>query len=262
MRARDERWTNVAGLRTHATAFTWRFLPGVSRTKELIDEGFLGRMSHVNLTWGMERQADPKIPLPWRHQKEFAGFGVLGDIGPHVVDILRWRLGDFRKVSAHTMTALPERQVAGSNNVVKADAEDACTFIAEMASGTQVSVHLSRVAYVSNCQRLELYGSEGALVYHADTKDGTWISGRVHGAKASDKVLTELPIPQRLRDGWDTSDLGAAVGNFVFAQLTPRFIQGIRTGQPVTPSFVESMKSQEVLDALVPSAADQRWVEI
>jgi predicted dehydrogenase len=210
----------------------------------------------------MERQADPTIPLLWRHQKEFAGFGVLGDIGPHVVDILRWLLGDFRKVSAHTMTALPERKIAGSNNVVKADAEDACAFIAEMASGTQVSVHLSRVAYVSNCQRLELYGSKGALIYHSDTKDGTWISGRVQGAQAGDKGLTEMPIPQRLRDGLDTGDLGAAVGNFLFAQLTQRFMHGIRTGQPVTPSFVEGVKSQEVLDALVQSAVDQRWVEI
>jgi hypothetical protein len=48
----------------------------------------------------------------------------------------------------------------------------------------------------------------GALVYHADPKDGTWISGRVQGAKAGEKVLTEMPIPERLRDGLDTRDLG------------------------------------------------------
>jgi len=99
-------------------------------------------------------------------------------------------------------------------------------------------------------------------VYHADPKDGTWISGRVQGAKAGDKVLTEMPIPERLREGLDLSDLGAAVGNFLFAQLAQRFIQGVRTGQPVTPSFFEGVKSQEVLDAVVQSAAEQRWVEI
>ena len=246
----------------HATAFNWRFLPGVSWTKELIDEGFLGRIYPANLMWGMERQADPNIPLLWRHQKEFAGFGVLGDIGPHVVDIVRWLLGDFRTVSAHTMTALQERKVAGSNDIVQADADDACAFIGEMASGTQVSVHLSRVAYGSNCHRLELYGSHGALVYHADPKDGTWISGRVQGAKAGEKVLTELPIPERLREGLDLSDLGAAVGNFLFAHLAQRFIHGVRTGQSVTPSFLEGLKSQHVLDAIVQSATEQRWVAI
>ena len=145
-------------------------------------------------------------------RKQFAGFGVLGDIGPHVVDILRWLLGDFRKVSAHTLTALQERKVAGSQDVVKADAEDACAFIGEMASGAQVSVQLSRVAYVSNCQRIEVYGSNGALIYHADPKDGTWISGRVQGAKAGDKVLTELPIPERLREGLDTQRPGGGGG--------------------------------------------------
>jgi predicted dehydrogenase len=244
---------------THVTAFNWRFLPGASRTKELINEGFLGKIYHANLMWCMERQADPNIPLLWRHQKEFAGFGVLGDIGPHVVDIVRWLLGDFRTVSAHTMTALQERKVAGSNDVVRADAEDVCAFIGEMVSGTQVSVQLSRVAYVRNCHRIELYGSNGALVYHADPRDGAWISGRVQGAKAGEKVLTELPIPERLRAGLDTSDLGAAVGNFLFAHLAQRFIHGVRTGQPVTPSFFEGLKSQQVLDAIVQSAAEQCW---
>lgn len=247
---------------THATAFNWRFLPGVSYAKELIDEGFLGKIYHANLTWCMERQADPQIPLLWRHQKEFAGFGVLGDIGPHVVDIVRWLLGEFRKVSAHTMTALQERKVAGSNDVVRADADDACAFIGEMVSGTQVSVQLSRVAYVSNYHRLELYGSNGTLIYHADPKDGTWISGRVRGAKAGDKVLTEMSIPERLREGLDTSDLGAAVGNFLFARLAQRFVHGIRAGQPMTPSFLEGVKSQEVLDAIVQSAAEQRWIAV
>jgi predicted dehydrogenase len=52
------------------------------------------------------------------------------------------------------------------------------------------------------------------------------------------------------------------VGNFLFAQLARRFIHGIRTGQPITPSFSEGVKSQQVLDAIVHSAAEQRWIEI
>ncbi len=247
---------------THATAFNWRFLPGVSRLKELIDEGFLGKIYHANLMWHAERQADPNIPLLWRHQKEYAGFGVLGDIGPHVIDMTRWMLGDFRKVTAHFMTAILERKVAGSGEVVTADADDACAFVGEMASGAQVSVHLSRVAFASNCHRFELYGSQGVLIYHSDPKDGTWISGQIHGAKAGEAKLTELSIPDRLRAGLDTKDLGAAVGNFLFAQLSRRFINGLRTGQPVTPSFFEGMKSQEVIDALVQSAAAGKWVEL
>jgi predicted dehydrogenase len=212
--------------------------------------------------WNAERQADPQIPLLWRHRKEFAGFGVLGDIGPHVIDMLRWILGDFRKVTAHFMTAIQERRVAGSGDVVAADADDACAFVAEMASGAQVSVHLSRVAYASNCHRFEFYGSGGVLIYDSDPKEGSWISGRLRGAKAGEQKLCELPIPERLREGLDTHNLAAAVGNFLFAQLTRRFVAGIRTGQPVTPSFFEGMKSQEVIDALVQSAAEDRWVKL
>ena len=252
---------HASGL-THATAFNWRFLPGVARSKELIEEGFLGRVYHVNVTWYAERQADPAIPLLWRHRKEFAGFGVLGDIGPHVIDMLRWMLGDFRKVSAHFITAIPERKVAGSGETVAADADDACALVAEMAAGAQVSVHLSRVAHASNSHRFEFYGSDGTLLYDADPKEGTWISGRLRGAKAGEKKLSTLPIPERLRDGLDTSDLGAAVGNFLFAQLTRRFIAGIREHRPVTPSFLEGLRSQQTIDALVQSAVEERWVRV
>jgi predicted dehydrogenase len=247
---------------THATAFNWRFLPGVTRSKELIEEGFLGRVYHVNVKWYAERQADPNIPLLWRHRKELAGFGVLGDIGPHVIDMLRWILGDFRKVVAHFTTVIPERKSADSGAVVAADADDACAFVAEMVSGVQVSIHLSRVAYASNSHQFEFYGSDGVLLYDADPKEGTWISGRLRGAKAGDKKLTDLSIPERLQEGLDTKDLGAAVGNFLFAQLTRRFVAAIRTGQPMTPSFLEGLRSQEVIDALVQSAAEERWVGV
>jgi predicted dehydrogenase len=247
---------------THATAFNWRFLPGVARAKELIDEGVLGRIYHVNVTWYAARQADPHTPLLWRHRKELAGFGVLGDIGPHVIDMLRWTLGDFHKVAAHFTTAIRERKAADTGEVVTADADDACAFVAEMMSGTQVSVHLSRVAHLSNCHRFEFYGSDGILLYDADPKEGTWITGRLRGARVGDKALSVLPIPERLREGLDTSDLNAAVGTFLFAQLTRRFIDGIRTGRPMTPSFLEGLRSQEVIDALVRSAAEERWIQV
>ncbi len=247
---------------THALAFNWRFLPGLMRTKELIDEGFLGRIYHVNVTWYAERQADPALPLLWRHRKELAGFGVLGDIGPHVVDILRWLLGDFRAVSAHCLTAIPRRRVAGSGETVAADADDACAFVADMAAGVQVAVHLSRVAWTSNCHRFEWYGSEGVLLYEADLKAGTWISGRLRGARAGERQLSTLPIPERLRAGLDTSDPHAAVGTFLFAQLARRFIAGVRAHQPITPNFLDGLRSQEVIDSLVRSAAEERWITV
>ena len=77
-----------------------------AHARELIAEGFIGHPYHVDAIWYAERQADPNIPLLWRHRKETAGFGVLGDIGSHVIDILRWILGDFRKVSAHCLTVM------------------------------------------------------------------------------------------------------------------------------------------------------------
>jgi hypothetical protein len=44
------------------------------------------------------------------------------------------------------------------------------------------------VAYASNCQRFEFYGSGGVLIYEADPKAGTWITGRLRGAKAGERA--------------------------------------------------------------------------
>ena len=247
---------------THMTAFNWRFIPAVQRLKELVDEGYLGRIYHVDASWFAERQVDPNLPLLWRHRKELAGVGVLGDIAPHIIDMLRWLLGDFRKVCAHTLIAIKERRLPGSDQTVMTDAEDACAFLAETSSGAQVSVHVSRVARMSNRQHFELYGSNGVLLYDVDRKDNSWIVGRLQGARVGDKALSPLPIPERLREGLDLSDPDAAVGSFLFAQLTKRFVNSIRGHRQESPSFLEGMKSQEVIDALVQSASTERWVPL
>ena len=246
---------------THATAFNWRYMPGVSYLKELVDSGFPGKVYHASVTWFHGRLGDPNIPLLWRHQKELAGVGVLGDIGPHMIDMTRWTLGDFQSVTAQTATVMSDRQDADSEKTVAPDADDVAMFVSTMTSGATVTIQLSRVAYMSDYQRIELYGSDGTLVYDSDSKAGTWITGRVRGAKRGEKALTEMPIPERFNAGLDTTDLGNSVGNFLFAKLARRFVEGIRTGQSVDPGFLEGVRSQEVIDAVVLSAAEGRRVD-
>ncbi len=43
--------------------------------------------------------------------ENICGSGALGDIGTHVVDMLRFLVGDFKKVNARTATYIPERPV-------------------------------------------------------------------------------------------------------------------------------------------------------
>ena len=56
------------------------------------------------------------MPLTWRLQAERAGFGALGDIGAHAVDLAQYLSGEhLTGVSGLTATFTAERPVAGGD---------------------------------------------------------------------------------------------------------------------------------------------------
>ena len=92
-------------------AFNYRKTPAVQLAKKYIEEGAIGEILDFRGTYLQDWSADPESPLSWRFQKNICGSGALGDIGTHVVDMLRFLVGDFKKVNARTATYIPERPV-------------------------------------------------------------------------------------------------------------------------------------------------------
>lgn len=247
----------------HMTAFNYRFIPALQRMKELLDQGYVGsRVFHVDLVWFTERRADPHVPLGWRHKKEFAGVGVLGDIGVHLTDLVRWLVGDFRKVCGHAAIFTPERSLPEGSGKGSVTVEDSCVFVAELAGGMQASIQVSGVARGGIYQGIRVFGNEGMLRSEIDRSSSDWIVGRLWGAQGAGTALQQLPIPERLTRGLDLSNPNRAAGEFIFANLTRRFVEGIRTGQQPIPSFREGLEAQKVIDAVLESVERQRWVKI
>lgn len=90
-------------------AFNYRKTPAVQLAKKYIDEGAIGEILDFRGTYLQDWSADPDSPLSWRFQKDICGSGALGDIGTHVVDMLRFLVGDFKRVNARTATYIKER---------------------------------------------------------------------------------------------------------------------------------------------------------
>ncbi len=88
------------GLR-HAIAFTMRHYPWAFAIKQLIDDGFLGQLRHVNIAWFMGPAATPPAGSaaaargqnpdePWRWFNDASlGGGMLGAMGCHYIDLMR-----------------------------------------------------------------------------------------------------------------------------------------------------------------------------
>ncbi|HEX7587447.1 MAG TPA: Gfo/Idh/MocA family oxidoreductase, partial [Anaerolineae bacterium] len=203
--AREMYMRATARKRKHLVMFNYRAMPAARRAKELIDTGFIGRAFHVIATYQHASYLDPARPFAWRMSKAESGTGVLGDLGSHIVDLARWWVGDIARVSGNLKTFTHQRPHPVTSEFMAVDADDAASFVAEMSDGAQAVFHVTKMAVGrGNSLRIEVYGSEGALVFDADPSGrANWI-GALYGARRGEKVMGELEIASRLSAGFET----------------------------------------------------------
>jgi len=245
----------AAGRKT-LTFFTHRAVAAATHVRRLVTEGFLGRPVHVSAVYLTASHLRPGKPLSWRMTRAVSGTGVLGDIGSHVIDLVRWWLGDLSRVAGQWQTLTRER----GGEV--ADADEDCSFLAQLACGAQGVFQASKLAAGrGNYQRVELHGTSGTLVYEADPgTDPTW-EGRVYAGRPDAGGLAPVPLPRELASGLDGPD-PQANRNEAYRRLTDPFFAAIRDGGDVTPDFRDGAAVQAVLDAVAESATSGRWVDV
>jgi len=234
--------------RAAITGFNWRYPAAMQRFKAMVDAGHLGRVFHVNARWFNPAWASESVAATWRMDRSQAGHGAMGDQGVHLIDMMRWLFGEFSRVSAHSGIAYASR---------KADAEDHCSVLAEMASGAQVSFTVSRVAHGLNEHSIEAYGSAGSLSLRVRRAGPGWHLGELQAAKAGallEPVQVESPVAVNPAD--DRLDI---IGRTTVAPMVAGMLRAIERGEPPSPSLEDGMRAQAVLDAVLESLKTGRW---
>lgn len=230
----------------------FRYLPIRQRVKELIDEGYIGEPHSVAMNVFRSTLADPNDrPFGWLMEQDKAG-GMLGASGSHYVDSLRWWLGEIHEVAGSTSTMVKRRRLPDSSGMASVDADDNFAFLLKFASGVIGSVHFSATAPINAGEEITLSGSEGMLIVQGD--------GELLGARRRDLGLHELPIPDRL---------SPKLPEFTHYLTRPTimlmedWIHAIRTGEwrANVPSFADGAKAQEILDGVLRSGAQGRWID-
>jgi predicted dehydrogenase len=245
---------SAAGV-VHMSAFTFRFWPAFARAAELMRQGYVGRPQHARAYFGWD-WITPSGTLVWQQVRRLAGVGISADLGGHTIDQLRWWLGEFRRVSGHLGMYVAE--MAGSlaeTDTREPENDDVCSFIGETEGGASVAVQVSRVAGAPTEQVIEVHGSEGMLRC-------TYL-----GLNFPNDLSTELIGHRRERPRHfevlhrDTPRDSEAVLD-IFKDLPGEFVAAIREGRAASPDLVEGARGQAVIDAVVRSHEQQRWLEV
>jgi predicted dehydrogenase len=242
--------------RVGMTGFNWRFPAAMQRMRALMAEGAVGRVLHVRGAWLGARWADEAAPTTWRMDRAQAGHGAMGDMGVHLVDLVRWTCGEFARVTAHAGIAYPDKPVAGTGRPT--DAEDFVSLVAELASGASVSLVASRAAHGRNEHALEISGTRGALAYSLSREGRRWYTGRLALARAGGG-FTPVEVEAPAVAGDDPMDV---IGRATIGPLAARMLAAIRGEAAADPSLADGYRAQLVLEAAREAAARRVWVDL
>ncbi len=206
--------------------------------KKLISEGYLGQLREVHVHALASTFADASLPLHWRQDSFISGYNTL-NLGMLVEVLHRW-VGYFRQVTALTAYHVPRRRKEGSVQEVAVDVADSVGIVGALRNGALAVFHFSGTAHFGGENRIELYGSEGTLVYPV-------ASHQVMGARAGERELRPIEIPASLVREW---------------RAEADFIDAIRTGSPVSPDFEEGLRYVEFTEAVYRSARTGRAITL
>jgi predicted dehydrogenase len=244
--------------RVGMTCFNWRFPAAMQRMRDMIEAGHVGRPFHVDGRWLGARWADETAASTWRMDRSQAGHGAMGDMGVHLIDLVRWNFGEFTRVVADAGVAYPSRTVPGGDR--PADAEDFCALLAELDSGARVQLTVSRAARGANEQALEAFGSAGALAYRLTREGARWYRGELRASNGAGLAPVRIAggVPRSATDG----DQLEVTGKTTIGPLVRRFLAAIDKGEGASPSFEDGLRAQEVLDAVLESISSGGWARV
>jgi len=242
------RAAEASGLQ-HMSFFALRTSPHHRYLKELIDDGYLGRVysAEFSLTHGFFRSGD----YQWRFDAR-RGTGALGDLGCYVFDLARWYIGEISAISASTQSNVDRPAPDGEEYP---SANDTAVASLEFTNGALATMLVSVTAHQADrlqTNTIRLHGEGGTLEL-----DHTFAGAALRGARAGETSFSELPLP---------SHLAGEAGDPAAAPARPvgdgAFVDAIRGLSPLEPSFFDGWRVQQVIEAALASAETKSWTTI
>ncbi len=216
-------------------ALVYRMLPAVNMIKAMVKSGMIGKVITFKTALFHSGYLSSK-KSGWRVLPENGG-GAMLDLGIHLVDTVRYILGDIADIQSKTHIQFPDRS--------KVDEHAFCHVT--LASGIEGTIEVSRILAQSyNSDIFEVYGEKGSIT--ADMKAPHTVNvcdfekGSTTIVSAGENMLNRLHYPsQRDCKGFLQSAHTAAL---------IEFCQSINCGRrsDILADLAQGVKAQEIVE--------------
>ncbi|MCH8196849.1 MAG: Gfo/Idh/MocA family oxidoreductase [Proteobacteria bacterium] len=263
----------AAGVKT-LVGFNFLKNPAAGMVKGIIDEGGIGDIVHFRGTFDEDALADPRAPFSWRFERAVAGAGALGDLGAHVINLAQYLIGDIDEVSGQINTRITERPVAdgavGYGDKVSEDApmravenEDEAQFLMRFTSGATGTIETSRIATGRKLWlTYEVTGTAGAVFFTQERMNEVKLYRAADPAgQQGFKTVYIGPEHPHYANYFPIAGMGLGYNDQKVIEAH-ELIEAIAEDGPLYPDFRAGWKTCQVIDAVLRSAEERRWVRV
>ena len=242
--------------RTAMIAHEFRHTPQRAYIRQLLADGYIGKFQLCTMELFLDRYVSPEPrPLSWNAYKSEGG-GLLGALGSHYIDALRFWFGEIATVSGWLAAFRPDVVDAATGKIVKAETDDTFSFTVTFKSGGMATMTSSFAATPARGAKIAVMGDRGTLI--AEQPGPNPPENGVVLASRDGAPLQELKTPAQYTPFTDARDHRL----MAFRLLVRDFTKGIEQGTSPPPNFTDGLRCQQVLDAVRESSASGRTVSL
>lgn len=266
---------HVAGVQS-AVGFNYRNAPAVELARELVSSGRIGSVQTIRVLLSSDYAAHPDGALSWRFDPQYAGTGVLGDLASHGLDLASYVTGDtvgeVTELVGDQATFITERpepsgvvshfSTAAGGRRGPVGNEDQVSVLLRYASGARGVMECSRVAVGDQCRYgIEVRGDRGAVSWDFRRMGELGVCVDQDYLDAAWQV--RLVTPQHGTLGAFQPGAGIAMGYDDLKVVEARhFVASIAEKRPIGATIEDAVKTARLIEAIVTSAEQRRWVSL
>jgi predicted dehydrogenase len=242
--------------RTAMIAHEFRHTPQRAYIRQLLDEGYIGKFQLCTIELFLDRYVtrEPR-PFSWMARKADGG-GLLGALGSHYIDGLRYWFGEVASVSGKLATLRPDLVDSATGKKVEAETDDTFSFTLTFKNGGMATMVASFATTPTRGAKIVVMGDQGTLI--AEQPGPNPLEDGVVLASRDGAPLHVIATPPQYTPFTDARDHRL----MAFRLLVRDFTNGVEQGTSPAPSFTDGLRCQEVLDAVRESSESGRSVPL
>ena len=235
---------HAKGVQT-AVGLQSRVSPALLYVKELIDAGYVGEVLSCHVNTMRDGALERPSSRTWQRDASL-GANTLTIANGHVIDALRFVVGNFTRVACMVTTQVQQLYETDTQQFVEVTSPDNVRVCGQLERGAAAAVNVGAVPWAGSGFRMEIYGREGTLVTTGSVSSQRGEMLRVQGAQGSHE-LKDLTIPERFVYVPDDFPRGDP---FNVGQMYALFAEAIRTGQSRLPTFDIAVNLHRFVDTI------------